>query len=335
MKPTERAFQGPLASQLRSFAVSMERSGGRHAALFLTLQRLDRFLARHHPDISHLSREVVLEWFTSFAHLRPTSQSRYRSATFQFCKYLTRKEPLTARYEDFSPVRRDRSFRPYIFSPQEVARLLDEARRQTPRPSPLRPWTLELIVALLYSSGLRIGEVVRLDVSDYDRREGTLLIRQTKFEKTRLVPLSSSCCHLVDAYLERRRCLGLDSDLGTPLIWPLSGSLPQRACLGSVQQAVTRLMRQAGLKPQRGRAGPRIHDLRHTFAANRVLQWYREGADVQSRLPYLATYLGHRGVESTQLYLTAIPGVLEEASPRFARFAHTVVDERQVDHVRG
>lgn len=310
----------------------MERTGGSHKALFLTLQRLDRFLACHHPGTLHLSREFVQEWFSSFAHLRPTSQSRYRSATFQFCKYLAREDPLTARYEDFVPLRRDRSFRPHIYSREEIVRLLQEARRQPTRPSPLRPWTLELVIVLLYSSGLRIGEVVRLQVSDYDRREGTLLIRQTKFDKTRLVPLSPSCRGLVDAYLERRAHLGLDSGPTTPLIWPLVGSPPQPACLSCVQRTLTRLLRQCGMKPPKGRRGPRIQDMRHTFAAHRVLQWYREGVDVQSRLAHLATYMGHRGVESTQRYLTVIPGVLEEASSRFARFAQSVSDESQAHH---
>lgn len=331
MKPTEFLFQGPFASQLASFAIHMERTGGHHVTLFLTLARLDRFLAVNHPNISHLTREVVREWFASFAHLKRSAQERYRSATFQFCKYLRRNDPLTTCQEDFIPLRRDRSFRPHIYSVQEVARLLDEARRQPPCPSRLRPWTLELIVALLYSAGLRIGEVVRLDVGDYDRVEGTLLVRETKFEKTRLVPLASSTRRLVEAYLERRASLGFDLRASTPLIWPLTGSRPKRACLGSVQIALVRLMRQCGIKPPKGR-GPRVHDMRHTFAAHRVLAWYRSGVDVQSRLPHLATYMGHRGVESTQVYLTVIPGVLEEASARLARFAAAALAERQDQH---
>lgn len=209
MKPTEREFQGPLAPQLRSFAIIMERSGGSHAALFLILQRLDRFLANHYPNTSHLSREIVLEWFTSFAHLRSTSQSRYRTATFQFCKYLAREDPLTARYEDFSPVRSDRSFRPFIFSREQVVHLLEEARRQPAYRSPLRPWTLELIIGLLYSAGLRIGEVVRLDVRDYDRSQGTLLIRQTKFDNAAgpavRILLSSDRCLPREAWRLRLR----------------------------------------------------------------------------------------------------------------------------------
>jgi integrase/recombinase XerD len=333
MKPTDFEFQGPLAAELAMFAVHMERTGGHHVTLFLILARLDRFLVSKHPGLSHFSRDVVCEWFSSFAHLKTASQERYRSATFQFCNYLRREDPLTASYEDFIPLRRDRSFRPYIYSLEEIARLLEEARRQPPSPSRLRPWTLELIVALLYSSGLRIGEVVRLDGGDYDANEGTMLIRQTKFEKTRLVPLSSSCRRLVDEYLDKRRLLGFDNGPGAPLIWPLTGARSKRACLGSVQAAVTRLMRQCGIKSARGR-GPRIHDMRHAFAAHRVLQWYRAGADVQALLPHLATYMGHRDVESTQVYLTVIPGVLEEASTRLARFAEAALKERQGQDVQ-
>lgn len=327
MRPTQRHFHGPLAPHIKRFAGIMERSGGSHAALFIILQRLDRFLADKHPQTTHLSRPILEEWFASFAHLRAASQSRYRTAVFQLCKYLARQDPSTARPEEFTPVRRDPPFRAHIFSPVEVTRLLETARSQTPQPSPLRPETLELIVAILYCAGLRIGEVVRLDVGDYDPEEGTLRIRHTKFDKSRLVPLAPSCQRLIAAYLKRRETLGFDNSPCTPLIWPLTGCHPRRAHLGSVQQALVDLMRQCGLRGQT-RSGPRIHDMRHTFAAHRVLQWYRDGVDVPSRLPYLSTYLGHATVESTQHYLNVIPGVLEEASPRFARFAGTGLEKR-------
>ena len=331
MRPTQREFHGPLAAHIKRFAVVMERSGGSHVALFIILQRLDGFLADKHPETTHLSRPILDEWFASFAHLRATSQSRYRTAVFQFCKYLARQDPSTARPEEFTPVRRDPPFRAHIFSPEEVTRLLKTARGQAPQPSPLRPETLELIIAILYCAGLRIGEVVRLDVGDYDPAESTLRIRHTKFDKSRLVPLAPSCQRLIAAYLKRRETLRFDNSPSTPLIWPLRGRRPKRANLAAVQGALVDLMRQCGL---RGPAapGPRIHDMRHTFAAHRVLQWYRDGVDVPSVLPHLSTYLGHATVESTQRYLNVIPGVLEEASPRFARFAGMELNEGQGPH---
>jgi integrase/recombinase XerD len=121
----------------------------------------------------------------------------------------------------------------------------------------------------------------------------------------------------VDAYLERRYTLGIPCELANPLR-ATPGGRPRS--LGSVQAAVTRLMKSIGLKSATGR-GPRVYDLRHTFAVHRVEQWYRDGHDVQSLLPHLAAYMGHRGLESTQYYLWLTPDVLHAAADRFRLLA--------------
>lgn len=311
-------FRGPLAAQFGEFTTLMTTTGGSHASLLATLGRLDRFLAASYPEAITLTKGILTEWFASFDHLRSTSRRRYRTATFNVCGFLRRRDPATATGEDFEPLRCPRSFRPHIFSHQEITRLLAAARELAPRSAdPMRPWSTELVITLLYTAGLRIGEVVRLQVRDYDPVEATLVIRETKFAKTRMVPLSTSAKGIVDDYLERRRRLGLSCAPNDPLRCCPSNHPP---CLGAVQAALVRLMRDAGLKPPRGR-GPRIHDIRHTFALERVRQWYREGKDVQILLPRLVTYLGHRGLESTQLYLSVTPAVLLEASACFERFA--------------
>jgi len=176
---------------------------------------------------------------------------------------------------------------------------------------------MELIVGLLYTAGPRIGEVARLQVRDYDPQKASLTIRATKFAKSRIVPLSDSARRLLEAYLRRRAEVGRAYSQEDPL---LCGPCGRGPCLGSIQSALTMLMRRSGLKPKHGRAGPRVHDIRHTFAVHRILQWYRAGRDVQALLPRLVTYMGHRGIESTQLYLSVTPDVLEEASTRFGRF---------------
>jgi len=320
-------FRGPLAASFGEFAVLMRTTGGSHTSLLATVGRLDRFLAASHPKATTLTKGIVTEWFASFQHLRPASRRRYRTATFKVCTFLRRRDPATASIEDFEPLRCPRSFRPHIFTPQEISRLLAAARELPSRSAdPMRPWSAELVIVLLYTAGLRIGEVVRLQVRDYDPAAATLLIRGTKFAKTRLVPLSASAKKVVDDYLTRRRQLGLSVAPDHPLRCCPSNHPP---CLGAVQVALVRLMRAVGLKPPRGR-GPRIHDIRHTFAVERVRQWYREGKDVQLLLPRLVTYLGHRGLESTQLYLSVTPAVLHDASARFELFAGKCSHDREV-----
>lgn len=316
-------FKGPLATEFSRFAQQMLSSGGQHITLFATVRRLDTFLTRRHPAATVLTREVLADWLSSFAHLQPNSQSRYRCATFLLCKFLHGREPATATRQDFVPLRCQSSFRPHILSRSDVADLLQTARKLPARSyNPLRPKTIELAFVLLYTAGLRIGEVGRLRLCDYDPVEATLLIRETKFAKTRLVPLSPTARTVLDAYLHKRRRLGLSHLPTDSLLWPMMNGGPAvRISLGSLQRALVRVMRDSGLKPPTGRRGPRIHDIRHTFAVHRVVQWYREGVDVQKRLPQLSTYMGHRGIESTQLYLSVIPDVLQEASILFERLA--------------
>lgn len=319
MKGQSLTFTGPLAEDFREFAALMRSTGAHHATTLAVVGRLDRFLIRAHPEATALTKDVLRAWFDSFQGLKGTAQRRYRSATFQLCKFLYTRHPATATLEDFEPLRRSRSFKPYILSIEEISTLLGAAARLAPRPSdPLRPLRMKLILGLLYSAGLRMGEVVRLRTHDYDAQSASLTIRETKFAKSRMIPLSCSARKLVEEYLERRRAVGLAWEEGASLLCGPSGRPP---CLGSIQAALVKLMRRCGIKPASGRQGPRIHDTRHSFAVHRVLQWYREGKDVQALLPLLVTYMGHRGLESTQLYLSITPDVLHEASARFRHFA--------------
>lgn len=326
MNPTLPVFQGPMAKEFGRFVQQMATTGGQHRSLFTTVRRLDRFLGERHPDATVLSRTIVAEWFASQEAVSPRSQRRYRSSTFLLCRFFQGHQPSTAVAADFETPRRAPPFQPYIFSAAEVGRLLESARALSTRPTdPLRPWTVELALSLLYSAGLRIGEVIRFNVRDFDVGQGTLRVLETKFAKSRLVALSPSASALVVRYLDRRRTLGLTCCPGDPLVWPLMWSSARpRSCLGSFQVALVRLLRECGMKPPKGRLGPRIHDLRHTFAVHRVLQWYREGVDVQARLPHLVTYMGHRDLESTQHYLSLTPEVLREANLRFEKFANVV-----------
>ena len=168
----------------------------------------------------------------------------------------------------------------------------------------------------MYSTGLRRGELARLTLGDYDKAEHVLFVRLSKFEKSRLVPLSADAARELDRYLADRKKLGAPSELGTMLLVHNHGARFRGYTGGALGLLLAKVIRRAGIRSSQGRF-PRVHDLRFTFAAHALLRWYRAGIDVQSRLPALATYLGHVSVVSTQYYLTFLKATAEAASERF------------------
>lgn len=319
-------FNGPLAGEFSQFVKQLETIDGNHINIYKIMRRLDQFLTQEYPEATVLSKDILSAWFNSFASLKTGTQQNYRCSTFRICKFLQHRHPLTAGKEDFVALKRN-SFKPYIFSKEEIVLLLQTSQRlAATSQNPMRPWSYELIITLLYTAGLRRREVIRLKIRDYNCSEGTLLIRETKFKKSRLVPLSKSATQVVNSYLNRRRKLGLSCEPENSLIWPSRLNEPS---ITTVAKTLCRLFRQCGLKPATGNIGPRPHDLRHSHAVHRILQWYQEGKDVPQLLPYLSTYMGHNGIASTQVYLTYIPDILQEASKRFQKFAKPLLQESE------
>jgi integrase len=205
--------------------------------------------------------------------------------------------------------------RPYIYTPEEVQRLLDTARRLPSPKAPLRPATVYTMLVLAYCAGLRLGEIVRLKMGDIHLDEGSIDIHETKFFKSRRLPLASSVMAVLRLYLEARQKAGASSNAEAALLWQEKcGHGYSNIAAGKL---LVQVIRRAGLKPHPGRVGPRFHDLRHTFVVHRMLAWYQQGINPQPRLPYLATYLGHRDINSTLVYLTITQELLQQASDRF------------------
>ena len=209
------------------------------------------------------------------------------------------------------------AFVPYIYSHTELRHLLAAtASCHNPR-SLLDPLTCRTLLLLLYGAGLRISEALALTLADVDLDAGLLQVRDTKFYKTRTVPISADLLGVLAQYLGHRPSGQLNPDV--PFLLSRAGTPVTRA---SAENAFQRLRQRAGVRRHDGaRYQPRLHDLRHSAAVHRLVSWYRSGADVQRLLPHLATYLGHATIAATQRYLTLTPQLLEAANIRFERYA--------------
>ena len=324
MKPL---FSSSLASVLERY-VGMKRALGRKfESATNALQSLDRVLANEgHPDLNGTAFD---SWCRAQDHLASGVRRVRMLEVHAFCLYRRRTEPkcFLPDPQTFPPYHQ--RLRPHIFTESEVAHLLDAASRLSRNPStPLRPELTRLAIVLLFTTGIRRGELLNLTEGDYDRHEATLHIRATKFFKSRLLPIHEGIAKEIETYLAVRAGLKLPSSPSTPLFWNTIGG--GRAYSGSgISYCIKPLLHQCGIKAASGLT-PRIHDFRHSFAVNALLRWYRAGADVNAKLPLLATYLGHVAIASTQRYLQLTADLRGEVSRRHAtRFGHLISERAE------
>jgi integrase len=272
-----------------------------------------------------LTAESFVDWTHSLLHLSSGVRRNRMRVVRNLCLYRRRSDPdcFVPDKAQFPP--NHQPIQPHIFTATQIIRLLESTATLAPTSgSPLRSQTFRLATVLLYTTGLRRGELVRLTLGDYDPRERTLLVREAKFHKSRLLPLSDDAVHELEAYLTARQTAGVALRPELPLLWnrnrggnPYSGT--------GLGQGFRYLFAQAQIRTTNGSL-PRVHDLRHSFAVNALLRWYRAGVDVQARLPCLATYMGHVSIASTHYYLRFVEELAAAASERFARLCAGLVN---------
>jgi integrase len=204
---------------------------------------------------------------------------------------------------------------PYLFSSAELQALEERAGRLWPYGS-LRPISFQTIIGLLSSTDLRAGEALRLEVKDLalSAKPPYLVIRETKFRKSRIVPLHPSCVTPLQNYLVERNRRGYDGLSDRVFVCHRGGPLKY----WMLHETFQTLLRQVEIKPRAGQRWPTLNSLRHTFAVERLTVWHQEGKDVNALLPHLSVYLGHVQPECTYWYLTATPDLLMAAADRFA-----------------
>jgi len=268
-----------------------------------------RFLQRRGCD--HITTNLAVQWATQPQGTLPAHWTRRLTMVRQFAIHRSAVDART----EVPPIGtlpfRYRRKSPYIYSDQEIVRLVRAARRLRSTRG-MRPETYATLLGLLAITGLRVSEIVALDREEVDLRETTLTIRRSKFGKSRLVPLHPSTRHAMRRYADLRSQIYprpaspsffLDEYGNRPSIW-------------SVRWTFVKLCRQVGLRGLTDSHGPRLHDLRHSFAVRTLVSWYRDGVDVEAYMPRLSTYLGHGHVTDTYWYVSATPELLELAAAR-------------------
>lgn len=311
-----RPFGSVLGGMMAEHVALMRSRGYKYASQSVWLSRFDRFLQLN-PALQDQPIGVMLEhWAAAKATRNHAAECEKLKCVL--AKILRHRDPsIPPRRPDPRPQTEAAKLwrKPHIYTPADVSRMLDIARSYPSPRAPLRPLSIYTMLLLAYCAGLRRSELARLDLGDVDPGGGTITVRQTKFFKTRILPLPDSVIAELRAYIDARRRAGAPQDPRSGLFWHEQRST--RYTKQAVSWLLVDVIRRSGLKPPRGRTGPRLHDLRHSMVVNRILEWYRAGINPQDRLSFLATYLGHRDINSTLVYITVTQDLLHHANERF------------------
>jgi integrase/recombinase XerD len=312
---TANSFNSCLATDLRRYISLKQALGRQFQNASWVLLKLDQFLCALDKPSADLTAETFKQWCQTMESLSSNTRLTRMRLVRNFCLYRQRLAPGCFVPDPSQFPQADLSFQPYIFSDQEVERLLSHiAALPDSARSPLRGATTRLAIILLYTTGIRRGELLRLTPRDYDPTAETLLIRNSKFHKSRLLPLPGDVAAEVARFLQRHRAVGLRAE--APLLCgPYRGDRAYSSF--QLRNNLGVLLSLAGIKKSNGR-WPRIHDFRFSFAINALLRWYRNGVDVESKLPFLSAWMGHVSILSTYHYLRFVEPLRSLASHRFA-----------------
>lgn len=291
------AVRRALGTQLREPAV--------------TLRHFVEFLEREGAD--SITTELAVRWAVQPERVQPATRARRLSMVRRFAAWLSASDPRTEIPPNGLIAARHRRPKPYIFTDCQVEELMAEAAR-LPSPAGLRALSHVTLIGLLATTGLRPGEALGLDGPHVDLTTGVLAIHQTKFGKSRFVPVGASTRTALTHYAQRRDELCSRRETSAFLV----SEHGRRLVHSTARRTFARMCCAIGLRKAVGKRrigrGPRLQDLRHTFATRRLLEWYRAGVNVQREMPTLTTYLGHVSVANTYWYIEAVPELLQLAA---------------------
>lgn len=326
-------FKGDFGKHAQSYIALHRSAGKKYRYPERLLIEFNRFISeRNGCSSKSVTPKIIKQWLATMK-CNQTSRRKKLCALKLFFDHLSNlgvveQNPVTAQIiNSIGP--RQYSFKPYIYSKEQIKALLREAGKvPCNNLFKLKPQVLTIAITMFYTLGLRIGEVVRLRIQDVNMQQGTLFIRNTKFYKDRIVPFGPELQKLLQQYIDLRYRILAPVKISDALF-----VANRRTCIkgDTIRSVLPKLLKGAGIDYTKEKNKPRLHDFRHTFAVHRLLQWYKEGADVQNKLILLSTFMGHISIYSTQLYLTITAELLQEANARFYKTFKPYFKE-EVDH---
>ena len=295
-------YESPLGPLMERLVREKRATGYKYDTPAWVLKDLDHFLCGTAIQPNELPKALVAQWLAQYPHEQASTHQRRIILVRQLARLMIRLG-----FSAYEPPKGIGPRRSYVFSPRilthaEVCQLILAVDNLPPSPkSPLRHIILPEVFRLLYGCGFRLSEVLNLKVRDVDLQQGVITVRQGKFGKDRLVPPSMEMVERLRIYAEAMEKRTMASWEPDAYFFPSA----RQAAWGcsTIYHLYRKALLQCGI-PHGGRGkGPRVHDLRHTFAVHRLLQWYEEGVDLNTKLPFLVAYLGHKDFTGTQKYL--------------------------------
>ena len=323
---TSAIFQSVLGEGMEKYLAHKRALGCRFRTEENVLRILDRYLIQEQVcSVEKITPELLDAFLLSRPRKSPRSYNHLLSTVRSLLHWLLQQGFLSRVPLNAKPKCRTAERMPFIFDRVAARQLLEVAGGFPDNPRvPLRAMTYRTIFAVLYGLGLRVGEVIRLLVRDVDFERQLLVIRESKFYKSRLVPFGPRMGALLGDFLRARAQSNGELSGDAPVF---SFTENRAISPSTITQTFHRLVPQLGLVLKAGTSPPRLHCLRHSFAVGTLLRWYRTGVDPQARLLQLSTFLGHVDPMSTAVYLRTTDALLHEANLRFEKFAQSVLRE--------
>jgi len=300
-----------LHDALAQYLATSRALGTKHRYASIVLPHFIDFA--EHEAAEFVTIDLALRWAVQPVDIKDATRARRLGIVRGFARWLSATDARTQIPPHGLLPSGQRRPTPYIYSDQEVADLM-AAAHDLPSATKLRCWTFATLVGLLAATGLRPGEALALNITDVDLASGVLSVRESKFGKSRFVPILASTVTAIADYARRRDEVRPQRSTRAFLVTERGDRLRADAAA----RTFAAMGQATGLRPKTGRVGrgPRLGDLRHTFATRRLVEWLRAGHDIERLMPTLSTYLGHVGVEVTYWYVQAVPELLQLVTER-------------------